>query len=206
MMMMMMMPEVRRVVSPFWPITNAISARVREQSIPERRSGGWLLVEHGGRGHHAGSSHASVSEYQTGSPRAGSTCCPRIIRCGQHVDRDVDRGYDFGPRAGLPPLRHGEPSLPTIRLSARGSHRPAIRICHVGQLVAAAAAADSNIHLCLYVPQDGGGTITIKELGAVFETLGQKPNQEELKMMMDEVDKDKSGAIDLTEFCQLMGK
>ena len=52
---------------------------------------------------------------------------------------------------------------------------------------------------------DGGGTISIRELGAVFESLGQKPTEEDLAEVMLEVDKDGSGAIDLTEFCGLMG-
>jgi len=51
---------------------------------------------------------------------------------------------------------------------------------------------------------DGGGTITIKELRQVFETLGQSPSDADLKEMMKEVDRDGSGAIDLEEFCRLM--
>lgn len=57
----------------------------------------------------------------------------------------------------------------------------------------------------LYHPQDGGGTITLKELGAVFESLGQKPSEEELEDMMKEIDDDNNGSIDLAEFCKLMG-
>ena len=51
---------------------------------------------------------------------------------------------------------------------------------------------------------DGSGTITAKELKQVFETLGQKPTDDELASMLKEVDSDGSGAIDLEEFCQLM--
>ena len=63
--------------------------------------------------------------------------------------------------------------------------------------------------MCLPGPgcsQDNSGTIENSELMAVFESLGQKPDAAQIDEMIREVDKDNSGAIDLTEFCLLMMK
>jgi calmodulin len=50
------------------------------------------------------------------------------------------------------------------------------------------------------------GTITTKELGTVMRSLGQSPTEEELQEMVDEVDADGSGAIDLQEFLTLLAR
>ncbi|NP_001151507.2 calmodulin [Zea mays] len=54
--------------------------------------------------------------------------------------------------------------------------------------------------------KDGDGTITTKELGTVMRSLGQSPTEEELQEMVDEVDADGSGAIDLQEFLTLLAR
>ena len=40
--------------------------------------------------------------------------------------------------------------------------------------------------------------------GTVMRSLGQNPSEEELRDMIKEIDVDKSGSIDFSEFCQLM--
>ena len=52
--------------------------------------------------------------------------------------------------------------------------------------------------------KDGDGLITTKELGTVMRSLGQNLSEEELKSMIEDVDKDKSGTIDFQEFLGLM--
>ena len=54
--------------------------------------------------------------------------------------------------------------------------------------------------------KDGDGTITTKELGTVMRSLGQNPTENELQEMINEVDADKSGSIEFTEFLNLMAK
>jgi len=54
--------------------------------------------------------------------------------------------------------------------------------------------------------QDGDGTISTKELGAVLRSLGLNPGQDEIDEMIEETDRDNSGAIDFREFCSLMVK
>jgi len=54
--------------------------------------------------------------------------------------------------------------------------------------------------------EDGDGTITTKELGRVMETLGQKPTEQELRDMINEVDSDGNGEIDFDEFLDLLMK
>ena len=44
--------------------------------------------------------------------------------------------------------------------------------------------------------KDGDGTISTKELGAVLRSLGLNPGQEEIDEMIEETDRDNSGAID----------
>lgn len=52
--------------------------------------------------------------------------------------------------------------------------------------------------------KDGDNLITTKELGTVMRSLGQNLSEDELKDMIEEVDKDKSGTIDFQEFLSLM--
>merc|ERR1739841_396750 len=54
--------------------------------------------------------------------------------------------------------------------------------------------------------KDGDGTITAVELGTVMRSLGQNPTESELNDMINEVDKDGSGAIDFAEFLAMMCK
>jgi len=54
--------------------------------------------------------------------------------------------------------------------------------------------------------KDQDGHVTAKELRIVFDTLGQQPSDEELKEMINEVDKDGNGEMEFTEFCVLMSK
>jgi len=44
--------------------------------------------------------------------------------------------------------------------------------------------------------KDGDGTISTKELGAVLRSLGLNPGQDEIDEMIEETDRDNSGAID----------
>lgn len=51
---------------------------------------------------------------------------------------------------------------------------------------------------------DGSGGISSEELGKVMRSLGQSPNETELRDMIKEVDVDLSGSIDFEEFKMLM--
>jgi len=51
---------------------------------------------------------------------------------------------------------------------------------------------------------DGSGAISSEELGQVMRSLGQSPNETELRDMIEEVDVDLSGSIDFEEFKMLM--
>lgn len=51
---------------------------------------------------------------------------------------------------------------------------------------------------------DGSGSISSEELGQVMRSLGQSPNETELRDMIKEVDVDLSGSIDFEEFKMLM--
>eukprot|EP00966_Prymnesium_polylepis_P071738 1666207-Prymnesium_polylepis.1 len=51
--------------------------------------------------------------------------------------------------------------------------------------------------------KDGDGTITTKELGTVFRSLGQNPTEAELDDMIKEVG---TGTVDFPKFCTLMAR
>jgi len=53
---------------------------------------------------------------------------------------------------------------------------------------------------------DGDGTISSQELGTVLRRIGERMSDKELKDMVDEVDADKSGAIEFDEFVTMMAK
>ncbi|KAI7730356.1 hypothetical protein M8C21_016928 [Ambrosia artemisiifolia] len=54
--------------------------------------------------------------------------------------------------------------------------------------------------------KDGNGCITTKELGTVMRSLGQNPTEAELQDMINEVDADRSGTIEFSEFLNLMDR
>ncbi|XP_076095377.1 neo-calmodulin-like [Mytilus galloprovincialis] len=51
---------------------------------------------------------------------------------------------------------------------------------------------------------DDSGTITSKELGTVLRQLGQNPTEAELQDMINEVDEDGNGTIEIDEFVEMM--
>uniref|UniRef100_A0A4D5R9R9 Calglandulin n=1 Tax=Scolopendra viridis TaxID=118503 RepID=A0A4D5R9R9_SCOVI len=54
--------------------------------------------------------------------------------------------------------------------------------------------------------KDEDGTITSSELGVVMRSLGQRPTENELRDMVNEVDVDGNGTIEFNEFLQMMSK
>ncbi|KAJ8309338.1 hypothetical protein KUTeg_014212 [Tegillarca granosa] len=54
--------------------------------------------------------------------------------------------------------------------------------------------------------EDGGGSITAKELGTVMKSLGQNPTEQEIEDMINEVDEDGNGEIEFEEFLAMMVK
>ncbi|XP_051127750.1 uncharacterized protein LOC127249133 [Andrographis paniculata] len=54
--------------------------------------------------------------------------------------------------------------------------------------------------------KDGDGRITVEELGAVIESLGQTATNEELNDMISEVDTNRNGTIEFSEFIHLMAR
>ncbi|KAL8171766.1 hypothetical protein V2J09_023570 [Rumex salicifolius] len=51
---------------------------------------------------------------------------------------------------------------------------------------------------------DNSGTIDAKELNVAMRALGFEMTEEQIEQMIADVDKDGSGAIDFSEFCQMM--
>jgi len=54
--------------------------------------------------------------------------------------------------------------------------------------------------------KNGDGRITCQELGIVMRSLGQRPTEDELKEMIDEVDEDGNGTIEFNEFLVMMSR
>ncbi|KAF9962718.1 hypothetical protein BGZ70_007953 [Mortierella alpina] len=54
--------------------------------------------------------------------------------------------------------------------------------------------------------KDGDGVISTAELGTVMHSLGQKPTEVDLQDMVNEVDADGSGTIDVPEFMTMMAR
>lgn len=52
--------------------------------------------------------------------------------------------------------------------------------------------------------KDGDGTIDSDELANVLQVLGMSPTKEELEILLDSVDADRNGVIDLEEFVDVM--
>ena len=57
-----------------------------------------------------------------------------------------------------------------------------------------------------YFDQDGNGSITVEELGEVLNQMGQNPTEQELKDMISEVDADRNGTIEFSEFIDMMSR
>lgn len=51
---------------------------------------------------------------------------------------------------------------------------------------------------------DGDGRITVEELGEIMRSQGQNPTEADLHRTMKEADADRSGAISLSEFLNIM--
>ena len=56
-----------------------------------------------------------------------------------------------------------------------------------------------------YFDKDGNGSVTVEELKEVLVGLGQKPTEQELRDMINEVDQDRNGTIEFSEFLLMMG-
>lgn len=52
--------------------------------------------------------------------------------------------------------------------------------------------------------KDGDGTIDSEELASVMQVLGMNPTKDELNILLDSVDTDRNGVIDLDEFIDVM--
>ena len=52
--------------------------------------------------------------------------------------------------------------------------------------------------------KNGDGKISVDELEAVIRSMGQKPTREEVKCMMENMDKDGNGTIEFDEFLEMM--
>ena len=52
--------------------------------------------------------------------------------------------------------------------------------------------------------KDGDGTLDTKYVGTIMRSLGQSPTENELQNIIDEVDADKSGCMDFSEFLAMM--
>merc|ERR1711934_453233 len=50
------------------------------------------------------------------------------------------------------------------------------------------------------------GSIPTGEMATVLRACGQNPTEAEIAILIEKVDKDKSGTIDFEEFCDLMSK
>ncbi|KAI3872324.1 hypothetical protein MKX03_019591 [Papaver bracteatum] len=54
--------------------------------------------------------------------------------------------------------------------------------------------------------EDGDGYIIAKELSNAMRSMGNNPTEAEIQDMINEVDADKNGAINFTEFLDLMAR
>lgn len=62
-----------------------------------------------------------------------------------------------------------------------------------------------QLHECFeLMDADGSGAIDAEELGAAFKLLGLQVSQNEIKEMLDEVDRDGSGEVEYPEFLEIM--
>jgi hypothetical protein len=65
--------------------------------------------------------------------------------------------------------------------------------------------ADLKLHFSMF-DVDGGGSIEAEELKQVLGDMGLEPTDEQIRDIILEVDKDRSGAIEFNEFVTLMYK
>ncbi|CAD5210908.1 unnamed protein product [Bursaphelenchus okinawaensis] len=54
--------------------------------------------------------------------------------------------------------------------------------------------------------KDGDGRVTAVELGIVMQSLGHTPTEQELIDMVNEIDEDGNGSIELEEFVKMMSR
>ncbi|KAH7100031.1 calmodulin [Auriculariales sp. MPI-PUGE-AT-0066] len=54
--------------------------------------------------------------------------------------------------------------------------------------------------------KDRDGTISSKDLGEVLRAIGKTPTEEQLKQMIQQVDDNHSGSIEINEFIKLMSR
>ncbi|KAL5013548.1 hypothetical protein ScPMuIL_007818 [Solemya velum] len=54
--------------------------------------------------------------------------------------------------------------------------------------------------------KNGDGKISVKELGPLLRILGQNPTESQVKAVMDEADKNKTGFLEEDEYLQLIQK
>ena len=54
--------------------------------------------------------------------------------------------------------------------------------------------------------KDGSKKITTKELGNVLRSLGEKPTELDLKLMIKSIDADKDGSINFSEFLEMQNR
>ncbi|CAD5213316.1 unnamed protein product [Bursaphelenchus xylophilus] len=54
--------------------------------------------------------------------------------------------------------------------------------------------------------KDGDGRVTALELGIVMQSLGHTPTEQELIDMVNEIDEDGNGSIELEEFVKMMSR
>ena len=57
-----------------------------------------------------------------------------------------------------------------------------------------------------YFDKDGDGSVTVNELREVLMGLGQFPTEQELKDMINEVDENRNGTIEFSEFLVMMAR
>mmetsp|Transcript_16136 Transcript_16136/g.20893 ORF Transcript_16136/g.20893 Transcript_16136/m.20893 type:complete len:523 (+) Transcript_16136:600-2168(+) len=65
--------------------------------------------------------------------------------------------------------------------------------------------AELKVHFGMF-DADGGGSIAASELKAVLDDLGLNPTDEQVREVIVEVDRDRSGEIEFVEFAELMHK
>ncbi|KAE8677037.1 Calmodulin [Hibiscus syriacus] len=73
----------------------------------------------------------------------------------------------------------------------------------MGEIMSEQLVSEFREAFCLF-DKDGDGCITMEELAIAIKSLDQNPTEEELQNMIDEVDTNGNGTIELGEFLNLM--